>query len=163
MMNEYAAILIGAGLSNEETAPVVRKAVEQVAAQCPDLRITYVHNTADELNVVVPDYASVDDLMGSLTDEQMDKVSGGLFEIIGLVAAFVGVCAAVGGAIGVAGGGVAAAVAGGAVIGTAVAIGAGAVVGVAVGIEAGVFAANNNPMITGRVGGSGPSNVGLPN
>ncbi len=161
MMNEYAAILIGAGLSNEETAPVVRKAVEQVAAQCPDLRITYVHNTADELNVVVPDYALVDEMMGSLTDEQMDKVSGGLFEIIGLIAACVGVFSAIGTAVGVAAGTTASAVVGGVIVGTAVGVGVGAAVGVGVGIEAGVFAGSNT-YTGGPVGGSGPSNVGLP-
>jgi len=47
--------------------------------------VSTVQNTADTLNICVPDYRSLQDGATELSDEQMAGVSGGLFFLFGLL------------------------------------------------------------------------------
>jgi len=47
--------------------------------------VSTVQNTADTLNICVPDYRGLDDAVNQLSDEQMAGVSGGLFFLFGLL------------------------------------------------------------------------------
>jgi len=57
-------------------------------------RVSTVQNTADTLNICVPDYRGLNDAVNELSDEQMAGVSGGLFFLFGLLG-LIGTSAAV--------------------------------------------------------------------
>ncbi len=172
-INELSAIPIGMVLVGEkEGAAQCREILGGLEEKTPDFRIAYAHNTADELNIAVPHYSQLDEIMSSavLSEEEMAKISGGeIFATIILVAK------AIAGAIGVAvgagisagtglavGGGV---VGGGMVAGgLAVAVGGAVLGGIAVaGIATAGGVAVGTGMALGGMGApSGPANVGLP-
>jgi len=77
------------------------------------MQVRAVQNTADTLNICVPDYRGLNDAaVNELSDEQMAGVSGGLFFLFGLLG-LIGTAGAIGAAAAV---GAGAAAAGGAMI-----------------------------------------------
>lgn len=77
------------------------------------MEVHAVQNTADTLNICVPDYKAMNDgSLDEISDEQMAGVSGGLFFLFGLLG-LIGTAGAVGAAAAV---GAGAAAAGGAMI-----------------------------------------------
>ncbi len=145
--NELAAIYIGRCLVDSDISPQDKEKVRKNLASFEGVNIVYPQNTADTLNIVVPEFPKFDEAMAqAIEDGQLESVSGGegilaLFGAIGI-----GFASAVGATTILAGGTIGAgAIAIGAtiVIGTTVAglaVGLGVAAGVGVGIAAGLGA-----------------------
>ena len=174
LMNEIASIVIGLVLTSPDVSEEDKAAARKDMASLENFDIVYEQNTADELNVVVPYFPELDVVMRSMTEEELEQLSGGdiiasvIFLVTGSLASIGFACGFSGlGAAGIAaattvggfalGGTLGAVVAGAAIVGAVGGIAAGviAVVGTAagVGIAAGLGAFSS--------GSSSPVNIGL--
>jgi len=85
LANEVSAVLLGPLLDNPDTAPQVRAHLENLRKEA-GCEIVTPRNTADEMHIAVPGFSCFDEYFGdvrNMNEEQMEKVSGGLFEIVG--------------------------------------------------------------------------------
>ncbi len=175
LLNEIASIVIGLVLTSPDVSEEDKAAARKDMASLENLDIVYKQNTADELNVVVPYFPELDVVMRSMTEEELEQLSGGdiiasvVFLVSGTLASIGFACGFSGlGAVGIAaattvggfalGGTLGAVAAGAAIVGAVGGIAAGvvAVVGAAagVGIAAGLGAFSGS-------GSGAPVNIGL--
>ncbi len=171
LINELAAIYLGAAKVSPEADSEFKTFLNENLNQFKDFNVIYKQNTANEVNVVVPDYLMLESQeFLVMTNSQLEKISGGAFEIavflgglgaalgVGTIitsasgAAVVGVVATGVGGVTI-GYGIASVAAGAAVIAAGVIAGGAVLAGVGVGVAAGLGAFNS--------GGSGPISVGL--
>jgi len=162
LSNEIAAVFLGRSLAHPDTLPKARAEAEKRLAQFENFNVTYAQNTADELNVVVPDFPDWDHKIDQITEEQLAEIAGGeLFVTVGVVGAFfakIGIMLSVGSGIlgtGAAGASIASAsaIAAG-VAASALVVGAGVLgtsvvaTGLGVGIAAGLGAFDGNQAVS---------------
>lgn len=158
LVNELAAVHLGICLANPESKAKVEN---EIVKKFENLDVVCKQNTADTVNIVVPDFECIEELSTVLSESDLEQVSGGEGIIAGIIA-FIG---SIGAALGV-GSGVTLIVSGGAVIGTSVAVssfiaGAGMLalstaIGVSVGTTVGLGIAHG----LGALGGGGSSGGG---
>lgn len=148
LMNEIISVVLAAGcLNNEEfranleagdLAAVIGEEYAGLLDQ-NNIAVQTVQNTADTVNIALPSYESLDEAWMEMTDEQLEKISGGAFEIVALCT-LIGVGVSVGIGLITAGKIVITATATMTAIGAGILIGAGTVLGgaAAAGIYVGV-------------------------
>jgi len=81
--NEIAAIFIGRGLTHPDTTPEGRAEAERQLARFENFKVVYTQNTADTLNICVPEFPQWDKAVEVMTPEELEKIAGG--EIFGAV------------------------------------------------------------------------------
>ncbi len=164
-LNEIAAIRIGRDLTNPDASPEARAEAKRVVELFEGFNAVYVQNTADEMNIVVPEFESWDKAMRGMSDSSLEGISGGEGVVIfgtlagifgGLGVAFGFGALSVSSATGAITGATVAAVAAGVAITVALSAAAVLVVGTAVGVGVGVAAG-----MGAFSGSSGHVNVGL--
>jgi len=170
LFNEVAAIYIGGGLTNPNADPKFKAALEEYLPRLENVNVVYKQNTADELNVVVPSFPQYDSELQRLTEDQIEKITGGAFEIVGIVGIVGGLGVMLIGAKGVTAIGAAGSIATVTLFGTTIGVNAAAVaagatacgLAAAAGLVAiaGVSAAVGLGLAAGGLAGGGPVNVG---
>lgn len=81
MINEIAAVVIGRALSDPDAGPELEEAMLKSLASIDNLKIVYRQNTADELNIVVPDFPDFSIALQRLKENELAGIHGG--EIFG--------------------------------------------------------------------------------
>ena len=77
-----------AAIIGEESAGLLEK---------NNITVRTVHNTADTVHIALPCYEALDEAWMEMTDEQLEKISGGAFEVVALCTLIgVGVSVAIG-------------------------------------------------------------------
>ncbi len=155
--NELAAVMIGCDMTDSNVNMKDKAALKKLMASFEKVEVVYKQNTADELNIVVPDFPEFDRALQEmhLPEEQLESIVGGEggLVVLGTILTLIGSLGASTAAIfGVTVGGTASVVVGAAVL-TIGAVGiAGAVTAVGLGVAAGVGV---------QFGSSNEVNVGL--
>jgi len=151
-VNELVAVMIGADMTDESVPEKDKTALKEMLGRFENVNVVYQQNTADEMNIVVPEFPEFDRALQEmrLSEEELEQVVGGegalAVILIGLGAVGAGFAGIFGATVG---GG--AAVALGVTVITTAALGiAGAVAGVGVGIAAGVGAFDNSAVNIGH-------------
>ncbi len=80
-INEMAAVVIGCVLTSPKTSQEDKESTRELISSLETVDVVYQQNTADELNIVVPDFPEFMEKLRPLTQEQLAHISGG-FEII---------------------------------------------------------------------------------
>lgn len=156
-VNELVAVLIGADMTDKSVPMENKAALKEMMSRFEKVNVVYQQNTANEVNIVVPEFPDVDKALQEmhLSEEQLEQVVGGEgiiaailigLGLIGSTVAGVFTAKAIGATAAVAIG-VAVVVAATAGIGLAV---GGVVAGIGVGIAAGVGAFSDNPVNVGH-------------
>lgn len=165
LINEIAAIHLGICLADPESKGKVEN---EILKKLEKIDVVCKQNTADTVNIVVPDFECIDELSTMLSERELEQIAGGE----GIIAAICAAVASIGAAFGF-GLGVGTLVSGGVVVGTTVAVtslvaGAGilalsASIGVTVGTTIGLGVAHGMGALVGDSGGGGGSavNIGL--
>jgi len=83
LANEIAAIVVGQALTHPDTTPEGRAEAERQLARFENFKVVYAQNTADTLNICVPDFPQWDKAVEEMTPEELEKIAGG--EIFGAV------------------------------------------------------------------------------
>ncbi len=102
LTNEIAAVFVGRSLVHPDTAPEKRAEVEKQLASFEKFEVVYQQNTADEMNIVVPEFPELDVEIQRLTEAQLSQLSGGdivfafLSSAVGLAIGSIGVSLGVG-------------------------------------------------------------------
>jgi len=81
MVNEMAAVVIGRALSDPGARPELEEAMLKSLASVDNLEVVYKQNTADELNIVVPDFPDFSTALRKLKENELAAIHGG--EIFG--------------------------------------------------------------------------------
>ncbi len=99
LMNELAAIFIGGALVSPEANAEFKKNTEDLLEEIRGrMEVTFPQNTAGEVHIGIPAFSMFADdryRKAVMTDRQLDKIAGGLFEIAGALGA-IGVALGVG-------------------------------------------------------------------
>ncbi|MDD9807590.1 MAG: hypothetical protein OXU34_04875 [Gammaproteobacteria bacterium] len=114
LVNEIAAVHLGICLANPESKAKVEN---EILKKFEKIDVVCKQNTADTVNIVVPDFDCIEELSTVLSESDLEQVSGGE----GIIAAIVAFVGSIGAALGV-GSGVTLIVSGGTVIATSVAV-----------------------------------------
>ncbi|MDD9807873.1 MAG: hypothetical protein OXU34_06350 [Gammaproteobacteria bacterium] len=148
MVNEIAAVGIGKFLTDvSASAEDKAKCREALATLGKDVNVVYQQNTADVVNIAIPDFEGFEaGVAQALKDADLEQISGGEIGItIGLFVGWIGVTVAAGlgisGVVAAGAGSVVAAVLGTAVLIATVGGGLAAIGAVGAGIGVGVAAA----------------------
>lgn len=89
-INELVSIHLAAGCTKDaKFMAAMRDDAKAAMLSClpagsvigDDIAVRSVQNTADVMHICVPDYSVLDQLEEHLTDDQLAKISGGVFEI----------------------------------------------------------------------------------
>jgi len=155
--NEMVAVLVGSDLVDSGVPESNKAALRKYLAGFEGIDVVYKQNTADEVNIVVPEYPAFDKWLAEMDEEQLQSIVGGEGIIAGIISLIAVGLTTLGAAVAMKVTGLAVTGVVGAVIGTAiVSTVAGAVgfsilcvaAGVGVGIAAGVgaFDGNANPV-----------------
>ncbi len=101
-VNEFASLYLGSSLVSPTAHPEMKAYVKETLSQMEErMSIRYEQNTADELNIAIPDSQILGDKrFQQMTEAQLEKISGGAFEIVAL---FTAIGTAMGVGIGVTG------------------------------------------------------------
>ena len=81
MVNEIAAVVIGRALSDPDAGSELEEAMLKSLSSVDNLEVVYQQNTADELNIVVPDYPDFSMALRKLKESELTGIHGG--EIFG--------------------------------------------------------------------------------
>jgi len=101
LINEIAAIGLGCILTSPDISSEDKGLIRKELARFEKLEVIYKQNTADELNIVVPEFPEFDDQMRKLqplSKEEMRQIAGGeIFLTPGIISTITGVLATIGG------------------------------------------------------------------
>ena len=101
LINEIAAIGLGCILTSSDISSEDKGLIRKELARFEKLEVIYKQNTADELNIVVPEFPEFDDQMRKLqplSKEEMRQIAGGeIFLTPGIISTITGVLATIGG------------------------------------------------------------------
>jgi len=81
LTNEISAVLVGQGLTHPDTTPEARAEAEQcvtkIAAKFDNFTVVYAQNTADTVNICVPEFPDLDGAMENISEEELEQIAGG--------------------------------------------------------------------------------------
>lgn len=106
LMNEVVSVALAAGCVKDEKFRAGLEAGNMAAVvgkECADLldrnniAVRTVQNTADTVHIALPCYEALEEAWMTMSDEQLEKVSGGAFEVVAVCTMIgVGVSVAIG-------------------------------------------------------------------
>ncbi|MDD9885927.1 MAG: hypothetical protein OXU83_02015 [Gammaproteobacteria bacterium] len=86
LTNEIVAVLLGQTLTHPDTTPEARAEIKKRTAEVVDkfdsFKVAYVQNTADTLNICVPEFPDLDCEMEKITEAELEQIAGGEFFVI---------------------------------------------------------------------------------
>lgn len=149
LMNEIVSAALAAGCAKDEKIRANLEAGDLAAVigeeyagllDQNNIAVQTVQNTADTVNIALPCYEALDEAWMEMTDEQLEKISGGAFEIVAVCTLIgVGVSVAIGmitaGKIVITSTAVMTAIGAGVLIGTAATLAGAAAIGIGVGVH----------------------------
>jgi len=81
LTNEISAVLLGQGLMHPDTTAEARAEAEQcvtkIAAKFDNFTVVYAQNTADTVNICVPEFPDMDGEMENISEEELEQIAGG--------------------------------------------------------------------------------------